>query len=121
VPGNTLEPVTAVIDPLQSGPGAGLPVAALGQKYLFTESTGSDDGFATAWTGTNGQPLIASANDIVAWDGNRWVIYFDSTSSPDNIQYVTNINTSIQYEWSGVSWVKSYQGLYPGGAWRLVL
>jgi hypothetical protein len=121
VPANTLEPVTAVINPLISGPGAGLPSSAIGQKYLFTEATGSDDGFAEAWAGTDNQPLIARANDIVAWDGNRWIIYFDSTSSPDNIQYVTNITTGIQYEWTGSMWIKSYQGLYPGGTWSLVL
>jgi hypothetical protein len=121
VPQNTLDPVTAVIDPLLSGPGSGLPLPAVGQQYLFTESTGSNDGFAEAWAGTDNQPLIAQANDIVAWDGNRWVVYFDSTSSPDNLQYVTNITTGIQYEWTGSAWIKSYQGLYPGGTWSLVL
>ena len=121
VPQNTLEPVTAVINPLVSGPGAGLPPATVGQRYLFTEDTGSNSGFAEAWAGTDNQPLVANTNDIVAWDGNRWVIYFDSTSSPDNIQYVTNITTGIQYEWTGSTWIKSYQGLYPGGTWSLVL
>jgi hypothetical protein len=121
VPQNTLDPVTAVINPLLSGPGPGLPLPAIGQQYLFTESTGSNDGFAEAWAGTDNQPLIAQANDIVAWDGNRWVVYFDSTSSPDNLQYVTNITTGIQYEWTGSAWIKSYQGLYPGGTWSLVL
>lgn len=122
VPGNTLNPVTAVIDPLVSGPGAGLPAAAMGQRYLFTEATGTYEGNSpTSWQGTAGQPLVAQANDIVEYDGSRWQISFDSTSSPDNIQYVTNITTGIQYEWSGLSWIKSYQGLYPGGTWRLVL
>jgi hypothetical protein len=121
VPQNTLDPVTAVINPLISGPGSGLPSPAVGQRYLFTESTGSNDGFAEAWAGTDNQPLVAQANDIVAWDGNRWVVYFDSTSSPDNLQYVTNITTGIQYEWTGSAWIKSYQGLYPGGTWSLVL
>jgi hypothetical protein len=122
IPANTLNPVLAVIDPLRSGPGAGLPAAVAGQRYLFTENTGSfDDGYAEAWAGTSDQPLVAHANDIVEWDGTRWQISFDSTSSPDNIQYVTNITTEIQYQWTGTTWVKSYQGLYPGGAWSLVL
>jgi hypothetical protein len=122
VPANTLDPVTAVINPLLSGPGAGLPAAAVGQRYLLTEATGSwSKGDAVAWEGISGQPLVAHANDIVEYDGTRWIIYFDSTSSPDNIQYVTNITTSIQYEWTGSSWIKSYQGLYPGGQWSLVL
>jgi hypothetical protein len=121
VPANTLAAVNAVIDPLRSGPGAGLPAATLGQRYLLTEATGSWDGNADAWQGINNEPLVAQANDIIEFDGTRWQISFDSTSSPDNIQYVTNITTSIQYEWTGSAWIKSYQGLYPGGTWSLVL
>ena len=122
VPANTLEAVDAVIDPLRSGPGAGLVSAAIGQRYLFTEATGSfDDGNAEAWAGVNGQPLVAQANDIVEYDGSRWQISFDSAASPDNIQYVTNITTEIQYRWTGSTWIKSYQGLYAGGTWSLVL
>ena len=124
-PGNTLTPVTAVIDPLISGPGTGLPAATLGQRYLLTQATGSFDnpGITNpdAWEGTGGQPLVANANDIVEYDGSQWQVSFDSTSSPDNIQYVTNITTEIQYKWTGTAWVKSYQGLYPGGTWSLVL
>jgi hypothetical protein len=121
IPANTLDPVDAVIDPLRSGPGAGLVAAATGQRYLLTESTGSQDGYAEAWAGVGGQPLVAEANDIVEYDGQRWIVSFDSENSPDNIQYVTNITTSIQYEWTGTTWIKSYQGLYPGGTWSLVL
>jgi hypothetical protein len=125
VPPNTLGPITAVIDPIASGPGAGLAVAALGQRYLFTQATGSYDnpGLTNpdAWEGTDGQPLVAHANDIVEYDGDRWVVVFDSTGSPANMQYVTNITTELQYRWTGSAWVKSYQGLYPGGQWTLVL
>ena len=121
VPANTLSPVTAVIDPLLSGPGAGLPTAVTGTRYLLTEATGSWNGNASAWAGVLGQPLVANANDIIEYDGERWQVSFTADSSPDNIQYVTNITTSIQYEWTGTSWVKSYQGLYPGGQWRIVL
>jgi hypothetical protein len=122
IPANTLPPLTAVINPFVSGPGAGLPVAATGQRYLLTEATGEwDDNTPIAWQGIGGQPLVAEANDIVEYDGTAWTIAFDNTSSPNNIQYVTNITTSIQYKWSGQTWVKSYQGLYPGGEWSIVL
>jgi hypothetical protein len=122
VPSNTLTPVDAVIDPLRSGPNSGLPASAIGQRYLLTEDTGNwDEGDAQAWQGISGQPLVAFANDVIEYDGTRWTISFDSTSSPDNIQYVTNITTGIQYEWTGTAWIKSYQGLYPGGTWSLVL
>ena len=122
IPANTLPSITAVIDPLRSGPGAGLAAPAVGQRYLFTQATGSQaDGSAAAWSGTGGQPLVAQANDIVAWDGARWQISFDSTSSDNNTQFVTNETTEIQYRWTGSVWVKSYQGLYQGGTWSLVL
>ena len=125
VPPNTLSPIAAVIDPLVSAPGYGLPVATTGQRYLFTQATGSYNNPGSsnpdAWKGIDGQPLVAQANDIVEYDGTSWVITFDSTSSPDNLQYITNITTELQYRWTGTKWVKSYQGLYPGGGWSLVL
>ena len=125
VPANTLDPVNAVIDPLISGPGSGLPAPTVGQRYLLTQDTGSysnpNQTNPDAWEGTSGQPLVARRNDIIVYDGIRWQIYFDSGSSPDNIQYVTNITTEIQYRWTGTAWVKSYQGLYAGGMWSLTL
>ena len=122
IPSNTLAPVDAVINPLYSGPDDGLAPATAGQRYLFTEDTGNYTGAnPTAWLGLQGQPLVAKANDIVEFDGTRWNVSFDSTNSPHNIQYVTNITTTIQYQWTGSNWVKSYQGLYPGGKWRITL
>jgi hypothetical protein len=123
VPANTLGPVDAVINPLLSGPDAGLDPAVAGQRYLLTEATGDFDNYGnpSAWLGAGGQPLVAQANDIIEYAGGRWVVSFDSTSSPDNTQYVTNITTGLQYEWTGTAWIKSYQGLYPGGTWNLIL
>jgi hypothetical protein len=122
LPQNTVSPINAVINPLRSGPGAGLPVAALGQRYLLTESTGNIDNQVTAqaWAGTLGAPLIANANDIVEFDGTRWIVTFDSAVMTD-VEYVTNITTSLQYKWTGSEWLRSYEGLYPGGNWKLVL
>ena len=121
IPANTLSPVSSVINPRASGPGQGLPAAATGQRYLLTESTGSDNGYAQAWAGVNGQILVANPNDIIQYDGSQWVISFSSASSPVNTQYVTNIITEIQYKWTSHHWVKSFQGLYPGGQWSLII
>ena len=121
IPTNTLNPVNAIVDPLRKGPGAGLPAAVTGQRYLFVESTGAtDDGNAEAWRGTDSTPLVANANDIVEYDGTKWTVVFDSSEITD-VQYVTNITTEIQYRWSNGQWLKSYEGLYPGGEWSLVL
>jgi hypothetical protein len=122
-PQNTLAPIDAVINPLTSGPGDGLDSALDGQRYLLTEDTGSvnNEFAATAWVGGNGRPLVARANDIIEYSNNYWRVVFNSQTETNVTQYVTNITTSIQYKWAGDSWVKSYQGVYPGGTWRIVL
>jgi hypothetical protein len=122
VPANTLEPIDAIIDPLISAPGDGLDSSLEGQRYLLTQATGDANNFvpAAAWLGANGRPLIAVANDIVEYRGGHWRVAFPaSTVTVD--QYVTNITTGIQYRWTGEQWIKSYQGLYLAGTWRLVL
>ena len=120
-PQNTLEPVDAVINPLTSGPRPEDSVLA-GVRYLLTEDTGSGVNLdpAQAWVGENGRPLVAHANDIIEYRNGAWRVAF-MASTANEIQYVTNITTGLQYEWTGDSWVKSYQGVYPGGTWRLVL
>jgi hypothetical protein len=122
VPQNTLSPVDAVINPLISGPGDGLDSALDGQRYLLTEDTGSgtNQQSAAAWIGANGRPLIAQANDIVEYADGFWQVVFPSRTQTA-VQYVTNITTGIQYQWTGDAWIKSYQGVYVGGQWRLVL
>ena len=121
-PQNTLAPVDAVVNPLVTGPADGLDSSMVGQRYLFNEGTGSADNPSNpvAWQGTSGQPLIANANDIVEYDGTRWVVVFDSQHSTD-AQYVINLTTGIQFYWNGTTWVKSIDGLYTGGTWNLVL
>ena len=122
-PQNTLDPIDAIIDPLVSAPGYGLPAPVTGVRYLLTENTGDiNNSFnPTAWLGTGDQPLIAKANDIIQWNGSRWVVAFVASDNSSVTQYVTNITTGTQYEWDGTAWQKSYQGEYPGGTWTLVL
>jgi hypothetical protein len=73
-----------------------------------------------AWIGTGGQPLLANANDIIEFNGVRWEIAFNGQTDTE-VQYVTNLTTTIQYKWTGEAWVKSIDGLYVGGSWNLVL
>lgn len=121
LPQNTLVPVNAVINPLLSGPGSGLPVAADGQRYLILDDLGDPNygSFPPAWG-----EVVASANDIIQFDGVNWGVAFDSSQST-NIQYTTNITTGLQYRWTGSNtgneWVKSFEGLYTAGTWSIVL
>jgi hypothetical protein len=114
LPQNTLDPVNAVINPLTAGPGEGLPAAAAGQRYLILDDMG---GATAAWGSFAG----AEANDIIQYDGTRWFVAFESAAQTTNVEFVTNITTGLQYRWTGEQWVKSFEGLYPGGEWSLVL
>ena len=121
-PQNTLDPIDAVINPLVTGPRPEDSVLQ-GVRYLLTEDTGSLDNPnpATDWVGANGRGLVAQANDIIEYSNNYWRVVFRAVTETNTTQYVTNITTDIQYKWVGDSWVKSYQGAYPGGTWRIVL
>ena len=121
IPQNTLGAIDSVIDPLLNGPGEGLLVAATGTRYLILNDIGNVDNVipAAAWG-----PVVAKANDIIEFDGTYWVVAFEAATGV-NVQYATNITTGLQYRWegseNGAQWVKSYEGLYPGGEWSLVL
>ncbi len=117
IPTNDLPAITKIINPLKSGPNAGLPTAATGQRYLILNAIGSISNIdgPDAWGS-----LVASANDIIEYNGTDWQIAFDS-SSEEGIHYVTNTTTNLQYKWTGTEWIKSYEGEYKAGDWSIVL
>lgn len=118
LPQNTMPPVNAVIDPLLNGPGAGLPAAVVGQRYLILNDIGNlnNNYPATAWG-----DLVAQANNIIEFTDAGWVVSFEAGVHDNNVQFVTNLTTGLQYRYTGSEWVKSYEGLYAGGEWSLVL
>jgi hypothetical protein len=122
IPSNTLPPVDAVINPQRSGPGAGLQPAAVGQRYLLTDNIGddTDSELATAWSGISNTELVANTNDIIEYNGTEWFVAFDSDGAEQH-EYVTNITSGLQYKWNGTEWVRSYEGIYTGGQWGIVL
>jgi hypothetical protein len=90
-----------------------LDIGDVVEYELYLDVDGPD-----AWKNADGTDFSASANDIVEWDGNRWVKVFDAaTASADT--YTTNLNTGIQYKWTGTEWIMSYEGEYPDGTWRI--
>jgi hypothetical protein len=118
LPQNTLSPVNSVVNPLISGPNAGLPGPVNGVRYLLVESVGSEGSPTVAWG-----DLIANANDIVEYDADSasWYVSIDSQVST-TVEYVTNLTTSIQYRYTpdGV-WMKSYEGWYAQGDYSIVI
>ena len=120
LPTNTLPAVTAIIDPYNVVVNSSILNPATGTRYLILNPIGdAESAPAPAWAGKPGTNLIAKANDIIEWNGSYWTVAFDSSNTA--IQYVTNMNTSVQYMWTGTAWVKSYEGLYQSGNWSLVL
>ena len=123
IPTNTLDPIDAIVDPSKKGPGSGLTASANGQRYLIINdigATGNVDG-ADAWKGASNEDLIASANDIIQYTSNKWQVVYDASTKKTNTDYLTNSKTGIQYKWDGSKWIKSYEGEYEAGTWRLVL
>jgi len=73
-----------------------------------------------AWRNQDESDFQATANDIIQWDGEKWNVIFDSTNT-NQVYYITNIYTGVQYIWENKSWSKSYDGVYPPEQWSLVL
>lgn len=120
LPTNTLPAITAIIDPYTVNVDQmNLLSPAPGTRYLILNPIGSlsNTEAAVVWGDPN---FIANANDIIEWDGERWQVSFDSQAE-NSIQYVTNLNTSIQYRWYQGSWSKSAEGIYQEGEWSIVL
>jgi len=75
-----------------------------------------------AWKNADGSDFVASENDIVEWSGTAWSIVFDaSTDTGTTTKYITNLNTGVQYRWTGTEWILSFEGEYRKGTWRLSL
>ena len=111
--------VDAIIDPLTYHPPENI---APGIRYLLLDSIGdpnNDDG-PDAWKNSDNSDFLSDANNIIEWDGSNWIIVFEAATVND-VTYITNLRTGIQYKWDGELWTKSFEGEYPEGHWRLVL
>ena len=120
LPANTLDPVDAIIDPFNVTVDSNILSPLTGTRYLILNPIGDVNSVSSvAWAGASGTNLIANANDIIEWNGSYWYVVFDSIEP--SVQYISNLNTTVQYRWTGESWVKSYEGLYQSGEWSLIL
>ena len=115
LPQNTLDPVDGVINPLITGPNAGLPGPVNGRRYLIVENIGSPGNTTTAWG-----DLVANANDIIEYSAGQWEVSFNSSNLTD-IQYVTNLSTNVQYRYTEGVWMKSWEGWYGQGDYSIVI
>jgi hypothetical protein len=110
IPSNTLGTISRAIDPTLTYPNDGsLPLPASNQKYLLL----ADTNISSIWN------IDAKENDIIIYNGNNWVVFFDSVSQ--NTERVFDLNADKQYEWDGKMWKLSYEGVYNPGYWRIYL
>ena len=123
-PSNTLEPIDAIIDPHKNTAVAAADSAVNGTRFLILHAIGSYESLQgygpSAWRGNDGRDLVANANDIIEFNGTYWTVSFDS-QQVSSVEYVSNLNTGIQYKWRNNQWVKSWEGEYKNGLWTLVL
>jgi hypothetical protein len=119
LPQNTLDPVDSVINPLVTGPNAGLPPAENGMRYLIVEDIGNEGDTTIAWGN-----VVAYANDIIEYDSTmgEWFVSFDSATAT-TVEYVTNLTTSVQYRYVNTegAWMKSWEGWYGQGDYSIVI
>jgi hypothetical protein len=127
VPSNTVidgrGTVDAIINPETFDP----LIPVIGVRYLILENINHVPEYGQpgydgprAWKNLDGTDFQASANDIIQWNGANWNIIFNSLTNA-TVTYITNSYTGIQYKWDGVSWSKSFEGLYDKDLWRLIL
>lgn len=98
---------------------------AVGTRYLIIDEIGSTHNApgkgASAWQDIYGHDFVAEVNDIIEWTGETWTVVFHANQDKDTLVWQTNIYTGVQYLWNGVSWAKSFEGVYTSGQWSLVL
>ena len=108
-----------IIDPLTFNP---TTIKDAGTRLLLLDDVGNADSVEgpAAWRNTDNTNFVASANDIVEWDGAKWHIVFDASEATATT-YTTNLNTNVQYRYSDSNWLLSIDGEYPVGTWRIQL
>ena len=118
-PSGTSGTVDYIIDPTTFNP---TNVKTPGVRLLILNGIGDTDNAdgPDAWKGASNVDFHAGENDIIEWSGNEWNIVFDASKTTD-ITFVTNLNTGVQYKWTGEDWLLSYEGEYRKGTWRIVL
>jgi hypothetical protein len=120
--------IDAIIDPFKFNPierWGGAANIPLGTRYLLLETIGDPNNVdgPEGWKGSDGSTQTSYQlveNSIVEWDGTKWATILDPETAA-NPTYVQNLKTGIQYKWDSVQWLKSFEGEYAPGYWRLDL
>lgn len=126
IPSNTTAPIDRIVDPYNFNPitfyNGNIPI---GTRLLVLDNindpnvarVGADD----AWVNLDSAYAIIKANSIIEWDGTYWRVDFDPDLNDSSTLYVTNLTSKVQYRWDGTQWLRSFEGEYAPGYWRLEL
>lgn len=116
---NSWTSIDYIIDPQKRNP---TDIKTSGVRILLLNDIGNTSNIdgPDAWKNNDGTDFIGNENDIIEWNGIAWVTVFDASES-NEIVYTTNLNTGIQYKWTGGYWLLSIDGEYPKGSWRMDL
>lgn len=85
-----------VVNASTTAPGAGLPAAAIGQRYILASNTSS---LHSNWGTITG----VDDNDIVQYDGSNWVVAYDVSAQGEGA-LVWQRNDNFFMRWNGVDW-----------------
>ncbi len=112
--------VDYIIDPTKFNPS---DIKQTGTRLLLLADVNND---ADAWKNTNNSLTDMNENDIVEWNGSTWTVLFDASanlkdSAGFETKFITNLNTGIQYKWTGEQWLLSFEGEYRKGTWQIQL
>lgn len=100
--------IDAIINPETFNPGT--PIG--NPRYLLLNDIADD---ASAWNN-----FTAKVNDIIEWNGTAWTVA-QSATDIDEVVYVTNLRTGVQYKFENSEWTRAFEGEYQEGHWRLIL
>ena len=124
VPGNTLAPVNRIVDPYNFNPikfyNNNIPAST---RLLLLDNideseidrVGADD----AWIDLDPAYTSIKASSIIEWNGTYWEVVFDPEENLNSLEYVQNLTSMVQYRWDDGQWLKSFEGEYKVGYWRL--
>lgn len=115
-PSITKGTIDAIIDPDRY---VKTPIA-VGTRYLLLNPITDPVNDFTTNERTWPVGFTANANDVIEWNGETWNVVMDSVTVTETV-YTTNIKTGVQYKFENGEWVRSFEGEYSRGGWRLVL
>lgn len=113
IPGPTINPITAIVNPQDKGPNYGLPGPLVGQRYLLTAKPAT---ISAAWGTIDAEP-----DDIIEFNGSVWSVSFAALDNVDEKQYVLNLFSGKLLIWDGRQWAEYILPGYQPGYWRLAL